>query len=62
MWRPTEDIRRKRYDDGYDDVLEKNQSAQPQPKAFDFDAFNLEQDPNVVVKKAQYVSGPKASQ
>ena len=60
MWKPTEDIRRKRYDDGYDDVVpEKNQPTQP--KAFDFDAFSLDQDPNVVVKKAQYVTGPKAN-
>lgn len=58
LWKPTEDVRRKRYDDGYDDAPEQKQSNQP--KAFDFDAFSLELDPNVVVKKAQYVTGPKA--
>jgi hypothetical protein len=56
MWKPTEDVRRKRYDDGYDD----DAPDKKQPKAFDFDAFSIDQDPSVVVKKAQYVTGPKA--
>ncbi len=31
-----------------------------QPAAFDFDAFGMGSEPGVVVKKAQYVSGPKS--
>lgn len=67
------DIRKKRYDDTFDsnppvgDLLEV-ENMRPAakktqvPQAFDFDTFGITNDAAAIVKKAQYITGPKANQ